>query len=99
MEPKYGIRTNNEAVKLAKYISNVVKEVIAMKTGDHHILVEEMKIVLFRGGIVTTHYNFYMFCFDYMPPWFRRKAIPKMVPVGCPSNVEFDLPRLFDSIE
>ncbi|XP_065222915.1 kinesin-related protein 4-like [Planococcus citri] len=99
MEPKFGIRTNNEAVKLARYISEVVREVIAMKTGDHHILVEEMKKVLFRKGIVTTHYNFYIFCMDYMPPWFRRKAVPMMQPVNCPPNVTFNLQVLFDSIE
>lgn len=95
MKPKYGLKTNLEAVRLAEYVWQSMKQVEGGKDADaNHNKVEEMKRTLARKQIVVTHYQFYVFCIRNLPQTFHLKALPMGPLFPC----KFDLTKWNDPI-
>lgn len=95
MTPKYGLRTNLEAVRLAEYVWKSVKQVEACRDLDaNYEKIEEMKRTLARKQIVVTHWNFYVFCLQNLPQTFHLKGLPMSPLLPC----KFDLTKWNDPI-
>jgi hypothetical protein len=56
------------------YLAKIVNEV-ANREQDFDLHVTQLKITMVQLNIVKTHEDFYRFCREYMPFYFRMKVI------------------------
>ncbi|XP_046740860.1 uncharacterized protein LOC124408164 [Diprion similis] len=89
MEPKYKLKTRIRSEKFITVLSDVVSLVIRRKKYENYKkdlqdLIKEMAHL----GIIKTRNDFNKFCQDFLPPNFRMKVVPMVLP-GNVRNVPF----------
>ncbi|XP_045536117.1 uncharacterized protein MAL13P1.304-like [Papilio machaon] len=78
LEPKYDYKARVKAEKITEALYEFSKEIRRQRVAAPHT-VDVIKLQLARAGLVTTHYDFYMFIHEFMPREIRVKVVPDVV--------------------
>ncbi|XP_066601018.1 serine-rich adhesin for platelets-like isoform X2 [Prorops nasuta] len=93
---KIGIKLQSEQVinKLSTLVATVTG---CKKYDDYKNDLDDIINLMAQLGIIHTKYDFYMFCFDFLPYEFRKKVVPMLFP-GNKLNVPFDSKEAYKTI-
>jgi len=95
MEEKYKLATR---IKSEKFVQELAKMVsFICKTKNYEKYEMELKALMkemARLNIIKTRYDFYNFCWDFMPSEFREKVMPMLKP-GNKRTIPYDPKTLY----